>query len=130
MDEGVVGEFRDLLEATRRRIFENQVETMEHAQEAPRDIGDSLDHSTHEALESTEFRLRDREKKLVAKIDAALGRLESGEYWYCEGCGEEIGVKRLRARPVTNLCIDCKEEEEASEARIPKAGPEEFEQEF
>ena len=120
VDAAITTEIRDALEAQRKLIFEHQVSAIEQAREVDHGPGDSLDASSNESLESTEFRLRDREKKLVAKIDRALTRLESGEYWYCKNCEEEIGVARLRARPVTHLCIDCKEEQEDAESRIPK----------
>jgi DnaK suppressor protein len=61
------------------------------------------------------FRLRDREKFLLAKIDKALGRIETGGFGICEKCEEEISMKRLEARPVTTLCIRCKEEQEQKE---------------
>jgi DnaK suppressor protein len=71
---------------------------------------------------STELRLRDREKKLLGKIDLALARLEDGTINQCEDCGEPIGFKRLLARPVTTLCIDCKERREAHEDMVEMTG--------
>jgi DnaK suppressor protein len=61
------------------------------------------------------LRIRDRERKLISKIKEALERIEDGTYGYCEACGEPIGEKRLRARPVTTLCIDCKARQEKQE---------------
>ncbi|MBI5482821.1 MAG: TraR/DksA C4-type zinc finger protein [Deltaproteobacteria bacterium] len=82
-----------------------------------RNVGrDSIDESTEEELFSTELRLRDREKWLLGKINSAIERLESGTIDECEECGEPIGAKRLLARPVTTLCIACKEEREKEEA--------------
>ena len=78
--------------------------------------GDSLDESTEEELYSTELRLRDREKKLLAKIRDAQSRLELKEINSCEDCGGTIGFKRLMVRPVTTLCIGCKEMREKEEA--------------
>jgi DnaK suppressor protein len=81
-----------------------------------RNIGrDSIDESMEEELFSTELRLRDREKFLLGKIMGALDRLEQKTIDECESCGESIGFKRLLARPVTTLCIDCKEEAEKEE---------------
>ncbi len=120
VDAEIVQEIRAALRGQRGRIVSQQVASIEHAQEMEHEPGDSLDHASDESIESTEFRLRDREKKLVSKIDKALARLESGDYWYCQSCEEEIGVARLRARPVTNLCISCKEEQEEAELRTPK----------
>ncbi|RMH45146.1 MAG: RNA polymerase-binding protein DksA [Deltaproteobacteria bacterium] len=81
---------------------------------------DSIDQCVEEELYSTELRLHDREKKLLAKIDEALARLERGEIDECEDCGDSIGFKRLLARPVTTLCVACKEDREEGEVR---AGP-------
>ncbi len=80
------------------------------------DVGrDSIDESTEEEIISTALRLRDREKRLLDKIDSALERLEAGKIDECEDCGQQISFKRLTARPVTTLCIDCKEEREIQE---------------
>src|SRR5947207_443263 len=87
---------------------------------------DSIDESMEEELFSTELRLRDREKYLLGKIDAALERLDANAIDVCEDCGEPIAFKRLLARPVTTLCIECKEErerEERTEAQIGRAAP-------
>jgi DnaK suppressor protein len=88
--------------------------------------GDSLDESTEEELYSTELRLRDREKKLLSKIRDAQERLAQHEINECEDCGGVIGFKRLMVRPVTTLCIDCKEmrerEEEASDGPLARRG--------
>ncbi len=78
-------------------------------------VPDPNDRATLESGRSFEIRLRDRERKLLAKIEAALGRIEEGEFGICEECGEEIGLKRLEARPVTTLCIDCKTFQEQKE---------------
>ena len=67
-----------------------------------------------------ELRNRDRERKLIKKIDEALGRIENGEYGYCDSCGVEIGLKRLEARPTATLCIDCKTLEELREKQVAK----------
>ena len=72
--------------------------------------------SSLESNRNFELRIRDRERKLVGKIDEALKRIEDGTYGMCEECEEPIGVERLKARPVTTLCIVCKEEREQSES--------------
>jgi len=91
---------------------------------AERDSGrDSLDESTEEGMISTELRLRDREKKLLGKIRAAQDRLAAGTINECEDCGGPIGFKRLQARPVTTLCISCKEQREAEETAQGDAPP-------
>jgi DnaK suppressor protein len=75
------------------------------------------DRAALESERNATLRIRDRERKLIAKIDAALERINSGTYGICEECGEQIGVERLKARPVTTLCIDCKADQEAEEKK-------------
>jgi len=79
------------------------------------DLLDSGDVATVELNQSFTIRLREREEKLLKKIEAALARIQEGTYGTCEDCGEKIDVKRLIARPVTTLCIDCKSRQEAEE---------------
>ena len=78
-------------------------------------VPDPNDRATIESGRSFELRIRDRERKLLSKIDEALERVAEGEFGICEDCGEEIGLKRLEARPVTTLCIDCKTIQETKE---------------
>jgi DnaK suppressor protein len=88
-----------------------------------RNIGrDSIDESMEEELFSTEMRLHDREKYLLGKIDKQLVRLGDDSIDVCEDCGEKIAFKRLLARPVTTLCIDCKEQNEREEAAVAQSG--------
>ncbi len=79
------------------------------------DLADEVDLASSESEQSMNLRLRDRERVLLKKIDKMLQKIEDGEFGICENCGEEIGVKRLEARPVTDLCIRCKEEQEKLE---------------
>lgn len=74
-----------------------------------------------ESSRNSVLRIRDRERKLIFKIQEALQRLENGEYGVCEQCGEEIGIGRLKARPVTTLCIDCKSSQEVEERKAKRA---------
>jgi DnaK suppressor protein len=69
---------------------------------------------------SLELRNRDRERKLIKKIDETIGRIDAGEYGYCDSCGIEIGLKRLEARPTATLCIDCKTLDELRERQVAK----------
>jgi DnaK suppressor protein len=88
-----------------------------------RNIGrDSIDESMEEEIFSTEMRLHDREKFLLGKINKQMVRLDNGSIDVCEECGEAISFRRLLARPVTTLCIDCKEQSEKEEAAIAQAG--------
>ena len=83
----------------------------------PDDFPDEIDTASSEVNLQFTGRLREREQGLLAKIDAALEKIEKGTYGACVSCGEEIGVKRLQARPVAELCIDCKSEQEKLERR-------------
>jgi DnaK suppressor protein len=109
-------QLRELLEAERQRLIRNAQDGLAFSMNRERNIGrDSIDESMEEELFSTELRLRDREKFLLGKINGALARIGEGTIDECESCGESIGFKRLMARPVTTLCIDCKEEAEKEE---------------
>lgn len=79
------------------------------------DLPDEIDLASSETDQSMNLRLRDRERILLKKIERTLEKIEEGEFGICESCGEEISVKRLEARPVTDLCIRCKEEQERVE---------------
>jgi DnaK suppressor protein len=83
----------------------------------PDDFPDEIDTASSEINLQFTGRLREREQGLLAKVDAALEKIEQGGYGACINCGEEIGVKRLQARPVAELCIDCKSEQEKLERR-------------
>ena len=83
----------------------------------PDDFPDEIDTASSEVTLQFTGRLREREQGLLAKIDAALEKIKQGEYGDCINCGEDIGVKRLKARPVAELCIDCKSEQEKLERR-------------
>jgi DnaK suppressor protein len=107
---------REVLLLEKQRLLRNAQEGLSFAMNRDRNIGrDSIDESMEEELFSTELRLRDREKWLLGKINSALDRLDSGTIDECEDCGEQIDYRRLVARPVTTLCIDCKEEREKEE---------------
>ncbi len=93
----------------------------------PERVGrDSIDASVEEGMYSTELRIHDRENKLLSKIDSALARIEAGEIDECEDCGDDIGFKRLLARPVTTLCVACKEDREAGESALRNSDRDEF----
>jgi DnaK suppressor protein len=117
---------RQVLNEAKTRLLRNAQEGLSFSMNRERNIGrDSIDESMEEELFSTELRLRDREKWLLGKINDAIERLDNNTIDECEDCGESIGFKRLVARPVTTLCIDCKEErerEEASQAAITRGG--------
>jgi DnaK suppressor protein len=119
-------QLRAALNLEKQRLLRNAQEGLAFSMNRERNIGrDSIDESMEEELFSTELRLRDREKFLLGKILSALERLEQNTIDQCEECGERIGFKRLLARPVTTLCIDCKEErerEEQAQTQLGRAG--------
>lgn len=108
--------FKKTLEDSRKAILENARKTMEEESNFDTDdLPDEIDQASSEYAQSMNFRLRDREKFLLKKIDKALARIEDGSFGTCERCEEPINLKRLEARPVTTLCIRCKEEQEKKE---------------
>jgi DnaK suppressor protein len=117
-------QLREALMVERRRLLRNAQDGLAFSMNRERNIGrDSIDESMEEELFSTELRLRDREKFLLGKISGAIERLDKSTIDECESCGEAIGFKRLLARPVTTLCIECKEEAEREEAsQAPDGG--------
>jgi DnaK suppressor protein len=109
---------RASLEARRREILESSPDAIDgERQERPGNLPDLADLATSESDHSFSIRLRERERKLLGKIDEAIQRLDDGTYGICDSCGETIGEGRLRARPVTVLCINCKTEQEEEERR-------------
>lgn len=116
MNKKELKRFREILDERRKEIMAQAVETKEKGMAFdPEDLPDEVDLASSEADQSMNLRLRDRERILLKKIDKALAKIEEGTYGICEKCDEEIGAKRLEARPVTDLCIRCKEEEEQME---------------
>jgi DnaK suppressor protein len=108
--------FRELLLEERNALIKKASKTL--AEEATLDVNelpDEIDQASAEYSQSFIFRLRDREKYYLSKIDKAIEKIDSGEFGTCEACSEEISTKRLEARPVTTLCIRCKEEQEMEE---------------
>lgn len=114
-----LGKFRKILLQQRDQLLGNARKAMSgdiHLD--PDDFPDEIDTASSEINLAFTGRLRERERGLLAKIDAALEKIEEGEYGACENCGEDIGLKRLEARPVAELCIDCKAEQEKLERRM------------
>ena len=108
MNERQVKHFRDILLAWKKQLMEEVDRTLHHMQDDAANFPDPNDRATQESEFTLELRTRDRARKLIKKIDDAIGSLEAGEYGYCELCGVEIGIRRLEARPTATLCIDCK----------------------
>jgi DnaK suppressor protein len=109
-------QFRRLLADRKRTILSEAERAFDTMTEKSMEIfSDPSDRATHECDRNLLLRIRDRERKLLSKIDEAFTRLDGGSYGRCEECGDEIGLERLRARPVTTLCIDCKSAQEVRE---------------
>lgn len=115
MSEGQQQHFRVILEAIKQQLMEGSDATVEQLRGGERELADPADQATHEEIVALMLRASDREGKLLRKTEEALQRLEDGEYGYCESCGEEIGIRRLEARPAATLCIDCKTLDEIRE---------------
>jgi DnaK suppressor protein len=116
MDPKDLEMFRQLLNGMLDDILRKGEETLEDMTDTREVYADPADRATAESDRSFTLRLRDRERKLIKKIQEAIQRLEDGTYGLCEECGEEIGVPRLQARPVTTLCIACKSRQEEEES--------------
>lgn len=115
MEQEMLEEFRQQLMAKRQEILDDVEKTLDEMTDQTTNIPDANDRASIEAGRSFELRIRVREQKLLSKIDEALVRIDEGEFGECEGCGEDIGYKRLLARPVTAFCIDCKTAQENKE---------------
>ena len=107
--------FRSILADWKRLLMHEVDRTVSHMRDEAGQFPDPSDRATQESAYTIELRTRDRERKLIRKIDESLLALEAGEYGYCESCGVEIGLRRLEARPTATLCIDCKTAEETRE---------------
>ncbi len=118
MSEAQVAHFRNILLSWKRELMEEVDRTVHHMQDEAANFPDPNDRATQESEFSMELRARDRERKLIKKIDEALMNLENDEYGYCEACGVEIGIRRLEARPTATLCIDCKTLDEIREKQM------------
>ncbi len=112
--------FRKILQTLKEELLGDVERTVHTMQEEATVFADPNDRASQESDIALELRNRDRERKLIKKIDEALERIENGEYGLCESCGVEIGLQRLEARPTATLCIDCKTLEEMREKQVAK----------
>lgn len=115
MNERQLEYFRRKLEAWKQELLEQSAETLEGLQDSARAVPDLADRASEETDRALELRTRDRQRKLVSKIDAALRRIETGEYGYCEMTGEPISLKRLDARPIATMTLEAQERHERRE---------------
>ena len=118
MNDEQVKHFRNILLSWKRSLMEEVDRTVHHMQDDAANFPDPNDRATQESEFSMELRARDRERKLIKKIDESIRHLDNEEFGYCEQCGVEIGVKRLEARPTATLCIDCKILDEIKERQM------------
>jgi DnaK suppressor protein len=119
MDQKNLDYFKEKLLKQRQDILSDAAKTVnENLVVAGEELSDTIDRSSIESDRNFTLRLRDRERKLLKKVDEALERIESKTFGICEECGEWIGVNRLKVRPVATLCIACKEEQEKREKMI------------
>lgn len=115
MSDGQLEYFRKLLLQWKDNLVEEMQRTVHHMRDDAANFPDPSDRASQEEGFALELRARDRERKLIKKIDESLQRIDTGDYGYCEACGVEIGVKRLEARPTATKCIDCKTLDEIRE---------------
>lgn len=108
MNEAQLDHFRQILYGWKQELMEEVDRTMHHLQEDAANYADPSDRATQEEEFSLELRTRDRERKLIKKIDQTIDRIDKEDYGFCDQCGIEIGIRRLEARPTATLCIDCK----------------------
>ncbi len=115
MNERQLEYFRRKLVVWKQELMDQSAETVEALQESGRNVPDIADRASEETDRALELRTRDRQRKLVSKIDAALRRIENGEYGYCEVSGEPISLKRLDARPIATMTLEAQEKHERRE---------------
>ncbi len=118
MNEAQLKHFEQILNNWKDELMVEVDRTVHHMQDDAASFPDPNDRATQESEFSLELRTRDRERKLIKKIDESLKDIEAGDYGFCESCGVDIGVGRLEARPTAVLCIDCKTLDEIREKQM------------
>lgn len=118
MNEKQLAHFRALLLAWKKELMEEVDRTMSHLKDEAANFPDPADRASQEEEFSLELRTRDRERKLIKKIDKTLELIENEDYGFCDACGVEIGIRRLEARPTATLCVDCKTIDEIKEKQV------------
>jgi DnaK suppressor protein len=120
MNKKQLAHFRNILEALKVELGQDIDRTVHTMQDEATVFADPNDRASQESDMALELRNRDRERKLIKKIEETIAKIESQDYGYCESCGVEIGLKRLEARPTATLCIDCKTLDELREKQLAK----------
>tara|TARA_R110001592_G_scaffold320639_2_gene598744 strand:- start:65007 stop:65453 length:447 start_codon:yes stop_codon:yes gene_type:complete len=118
MNEAQQGHFKNILLAWKRELMEEVDRTVTHMKDEAANFPDPADRATQEEEFSLELRTRDRERKLIKKIDSTVERIENDDYGFCDQCGVDIGIRRLEARPTASLCVDCKTLDEIKEKQL------------
>ncbi|WP_100644361.1 RNA polymerase-binding protein DksA [Alteromonas facilis] len=118
MNEKQMEHFRLILKAWRDQLREEVDRTVTHMKDEAANFPDPVDRAAQEEEFSLELRTRDRERKLIKKIEKTLKRIEDDDFGFCDSCGIEIGIRRLEARPTADLCIDCKTMAEIKEKQL------------
>ncbi|WP_407295511.1 RNA polymerase-binding protein DksA [Stutzerimonas zhaodongensis] len=118
MSDEMRAHFSNILNKWKLELMEEVDRTVHHMQDEAANFPDPADRASQEEEFSLELRARDRERKLIKKIDETLQLIEDNEYGWCDSCGVEIGIRRLEARPTATLCIDCKTLAEIKEKQI------------
>jgi DnaK suppressor protein len=120
MNAQQLAHFRKILEDWKGELSQDIDRTVHTMQDEATIFADPNDRASQESDMALELRNRDRERKLIKKINETVGKIEAEDYGYCESCGVEIGLKRLEARPTATLCIDCKTLDEQREKQVAK----------
>jgi DnaK suppressor protein len=120
MSKNQMKHFKDILAEWKNELSHDINKTVSHMQDELTSYADPNDRASQESDMALELRNRDRERKLIKKIEQTIRNIENDEYGYCEQCGEEIGLNRLQARPTATLCIDCKTLDEIREKQMAK----------
>ncbi|OUS17570.1 RNA polymerase-binding protein DksA [Gammaproteobacteria bacterium 50_400_T64] len=118
MNENQQEHFKTLLQAWKQELMEEVDRTVSHMKDEAANFPDPADRATQEEEFSLELRTRDRERKLIKKIDSTMELLDADDYGYCDQCGVDIGIRRLEARPTATLCVDCKTLDEIKERQV------------
>ena len=120
MNKKQLAHFRNILETLKVELSQDIDRTVHTMQDEATVFADPNDRASQESDMALELRNRDRERKLIKKIEETIAKIDSQDYGYCESCGVEIGLKRLEARPTATLCIDCKTLDEVREKQLAK----------
>ena len=118
MNEKQVEHFKELLLAWKNELMEEVDRTVSHMQDEASNFPDPADRASQEEEFSLELRTRDRERKLIKKIDKTVEHIDADDYGFCDSCGVEIGIRRLEARPTATQCVDCKTLAEIKERQV------------